>query len=741
MISTRWGLPLALCALSATAGCGGASAPTIPNDSGNSVDGAATDNGAPTDSGAPTDTGTPSDNGAPTDSGTPTDTVEPVDAPAPTDGATPLDVVDAGEADAGLDVPTPSDVPAVDAPAPADAGADVPAADVQPDVAVDGGPACPASRETITLPSATAVSIMGSTASAGVSVIPSTRCQTNTGGAEAIYTLVVTTRLGVILSTDNAGTNFDTTLSIRRSCMDPASELSCDDDSGIGSGRVATSVLRVVLEPGTYTVIVDGFSSGSGNFVLTAGTFTPADNATCATARALTVGTPVTGLTLANAGGPGFCAPGLTPGGQTFFSVNVPANSRGVVRYTRPAGSWSASLRAVDSCAATTCTGVDTFSGAGTFFLSNSTAAARTMVFSVAATSSEATATPFDLAVSTTPAVAGQVCAEPVVVAPGATVTGQNAAAGVVASTACNATAANGGQLFYRVTVPAQSRAQVRAVPAGAMTAWTPTLRALGSCSVTLCADSSTAAAAGGTAAVTLTNYLEVARDYLVSVSGSAAASGTFNLEVGAATLLPGYTNATITAACDDLSSGTVVTTSAGGSWSDDSASAVAALPFTASFFGQPVARWAVTSNGLLQLFPETGTATVSTEYSNSSLPSVSAPNGFLAAFWDDLLTVTGTGVRTATLGTMPARRFVVQWTDFNVGGSDVRLTMQAKVFEGSNALEIHYCSVMPASNTRASGNSATIGAESLAGEFAAQVSYDTASAAVTGRAYRLTPR
>lgn len=728
MTSTPWRLTLALCALSAAAGCGDNPVGTPLDDAGADV---STDLGS--DAGTPTDLGTPTDRG--------TDAGNPVDTPAPNDDGTGTD---AGDLDAGADVVTPDDGPAKDGSTPLDVpSGDAPATDAPPaDVPVDAGPACPASRGTITLPSTTAVSLTGTTTATGV--IPSTRCQTNTGGGEAIYSLVITARTGVILSTDNDGTAFDTELSLRTSCTDPATELSCDDDSGSGSGRGNSSVMRAVLDPGTYTVIVDGYNAAAGAYTLTATTFTPADNATCATARALTVGTAVTGLTLANAGGPGYCAPGLRPGGQVFFSVELPASTLGIVRYTRPTGSWTAALRAVASCAATDCRASEVISsGSGALYLSNPDATPRTVVFSVAANDTDNTVTPFDLVVNTAPFVAGQVCSEPTAVAPGASVTAQNAAAGQRVSAACNATAANGGQLFYRVTLPAQRRAQVRVTPAGAMTAWTPTVRVLSSCAATSCLDSSTAAAAGGVAAVTLTNGADAERSYLVSVSGSATASGTFTLEVTAATALPGYTFAPITAACDDLSSGTAVATDEDdGAWDDDTVSAVATLPFAVTFYGQSVGRWAASSNGLLELFPMTGDAETSTDFSNDTIPDEDTANGFVALLWDDLRTVSTTGVRVATLGAAGSRRFVAQWTDFTLPSPDAaaRITMQAKLFEGTHVIEIHYCSITPG-NMRASGNSATIGAEDLDGVFGTQVSYETAGAAATGGGYRLTPR
>ncbi len=760
-----------------------------------------------------------------------------------------------------------------------DAVTDV-AADTATDTATDSSadasdaPAssCATLRGTITLPSASPVMLSGTTVG-GINSITSTRCQSTTTGPDAVYSLVITARTGVILSTDNEGTAFDTNLSIRRNCTDAATELSCDDDSGIGTGRGASSVLRAVLEPGTYSVIVDGYSGTSGAYTLSATTFTPDANATCATARALTAGTPLTGQMITNPGAPSFCSPGLTPGGQIFYSATVPAMSSGTVRITRAMTTWSAALRVMADCDVTTClTNTTSSASPATLSLLNTSASPRTYIVSVAPNYSDTTPTPFDIGLETTallpgqtcdtavaltagvplaaqstmgapvstapcrtetggqrfytvaipagqrvrvtatppmtgavapvlrafdgcaattcidntiggtsstPAVAtldlpnsgtaprtvyvsvasptlatpgswdvaaiaspiipGQFCAEPVVVAPGMTLNDQDARNGLRASTAC-LTTANGGQVFYRVSVPAGQRVQVRAVPAGAMAAWTPTLRRIATCTSTTCADSNTASASGSAASLTLTNGGTAAADYLLSVSGTSASAGTFNLEVGAASALPGYTVAPITAMCDDLTMGTAVAPS-GGSWSDDSVAPIAALPFTFSLMGSDVTRWAISSNGLLELFNAT-TGSTSTEYFNTTIPSTATPNGFVAAFWDDLTTVSGmTAGRTATLGTAPSRRFVVEWTNFtSVSDSTARLTFQAKLFETTNVVEIHYCSLAPATGS-ASGSNATIGVEDLTGSFGAQISYNTAAGATSGNGYRLTPR
>jgi hypothetical protein len=252
---------------------------------------------------------------------------------------------------------------------------------------------------------------------------------------------------------------------------------------------------------------------------------------------------------------------------------------------------------------------------------------------------------------------------------------------------------------------------------------------------------------AGGTATVNLTNSTATPRDVLVSVAGTSTTAGTFNLEASAGVTLPGYTvDNTLAASCDDLATGTAVMPSGG--WDDDSSTAIAALPFTVQLFGAPQTHWSMSSNGLLQLYPNAMGST-STSYSNTAIPSPSTPNGFVAAFWDDLLPVAasdggvGTSARYATLGTGSSRRFVAQWTNFTFVTPDntARLTFQAKLFETTHVIELHYCSLTPATNARAGGGTATFGAEEQAGTFGTHIATDMPDVVRTGRAFRLTPR
>lgn len=134
------------------------------------------------------------------------------------------------------------------------------------------------------------------------------------------------------------------------------------------------------------------------------------------------------------------------------------------------------------------------------------------------------------------------------------------------------------------------------------------------------------------------------------------------------------------------------------------STTGVSPLPFPFALFGTPVTHASVQSNGMMQVYPSaTGTPSNawSPQFNNSS-----APNGFLAPFWRDLFPASDGRIKAFTQG-MPGRRvLVVDWTGFESNATAVRF--QLKVFEGSSAVEFHYCLT--------NGVTAGVGLESLGG-------------------------
>lgn len=88
------------------------------------------------------------------------------------------------------------------------------------------------------------------------------------GGArspERLYRLVVRRRSAVRVSVTSTTSGYDPAVYIRQTCATASTERACNDDAG----DVQHSQVEATLDPGTYTVFVDGFSgNNSGTFSL-----------------------------------------------------------------------------------------------------------------------------------------------------------------------------------------------------------------------------------------------------------------------------------------------------------------------------------------------------------------------------------------------------------------------------------------------------------------------------------------
>jgi hypothetical protein len=315
-----------------------------------------------------------------------------------------------------------------------------------------------------------------------------------------------------------------------------------------------------------------------------------------------------------------------------------------------------------------------------------------------------------------------------------------NTAGGGAIATTCRTS--DGPQLFYSVTVPAASRGTLTLTRGGAQDV---AMRVLGSCTATTC-DSSTAT----TSAMPTTLTVDTAatpRTVIVSVSStSQATSAPFTLAFATATLP--YTLTRLTGQTCDMG----ITTPLMGVDGDDTNSAIAALPFNMRLFSMSAnaTAFSVSSNGFVQLFASMmGTPFGGgTSAGNLALPAngAAAPNGMIAALWDDLFPVAGMStVTTGVVGAAPNRRFVIQWnnwTHFDMPSRSVRLTFQTRLYETTGVIENVYCTMNPGMDTAniATGASATIGIESLDGANATQASFNTAMTVADGVMFRFTP-
>lgn len=132
---------------------------------------------------------------------------------------------------------------------------------------------------------------------------------------------------------------------------------------------------------------------------------------------------------------------------------------------------------------------------------------------------------------------------------------------------------------------------------------------------------------------------------------------------------------------------------------------------FDFKFYGAPQTQLYITSNGFL-----TFSAPTANTFTNGQLPSSSAPNGIIAAFWDDLDGITQGTVHYKQDG----NKFIIQFTNWQKYSATGSLTFQYVLYS-SGKIMVYY------NNMNATLTSATVGIENLTGNDGLQVAYNAA--------------
>ncbi|MCC7542588.1 MAG: hypothetical protein IT379_40610 [Deltaproteobacteria bacterium] len=120
----------------------------------------------------------------------------------------------------------------------------------------------------------------------------------------------------------------------------------------------------------------------------------------------------------------------------------------------------------------------------------------------------------------------------------------------------------------------------------------------------------------------------------------------------------------------------------------DDSWSSPFPIGFSFPLFGTPITMLSASTNGYVAASHES--------YSpySPAFPYSGAPDGIIAALWDDLTCDAGQVVY-QTLGTAPNRRTIIQWTNITTLGGEGPLTFQIVLFENGR-IEMRYRDLAP---------------------------------------------
>lgn len=521
--------------------------------------------------------------------------------------------------------------------------------------------------------------------------------------------------------------------------------------------------------PRTVYLVVDSLPGATTfSLDLKVGPVPAGDNCTSATAVAVADG----GTSLATEDLAGFVSDygssqgcDFSSGPDRVYSATVPPNARLTVRAT--SGS-NLSLQAVADAAAcgaaaVTClSAVDqAVSGAAqveTLFVDNTTAMAKPVLIIVDSLATSPMGT-FSLDFTTGGIPPGESCASPsalTLVDGGVTLTAEPLA-GFASdfvndfATTMGCAFGSGADRVYTVPVAGGQRLAASAASLGDLGLSVVSSAATCAARPLVC---STRADNGGSSTMTpvtenirYDNTTGAAQNVMLVVD-SFGAPQSFDLSVRVGAIPPpAYAASMMSGACDSFAGVTptpLLTDATTPVLADDVASSLSALPFVFSYFGTPVTHYAVSSNGFLQVFTS-ATGMAASSAANAPMPTPATPNGVIAPFWDDLtLTGTSSAVVSNVFGTGSTRHLTVQWEQmmlFNVPGSSI--TVQARLYETTNVIELHACALTPGSNMadmdRERGLGATLGVESLDGLDGVQHSHNQANV-TAGQVIRYTP-
>lgn len=163
---------------------------------------------------------------------------------------------------------------------------------------------------------------------------------------------------------------------------------------------------------------------------------------------------------------------------------------------------------------------------------------------------------------------------------------------------------------------------------------------------------------------------------------------------------------------------------------SDDSYTDLINMGFFFNYYGTDYTQIRVANNGLLFEVAPTS------QYVNEPITQTPGVHGFIAPFWDDIVTWGSAGsIYYQTLGEEPNRKLVIEWKDNqHYYSSTSGITSEAVLFEGSNNILFQYQDVDfgTVSGSTSSdlppydhGGSATVGIEGPTGDVGLQYSFN----------------
>lgn len=454
-------------------------------------------------------------------------------------------------------------------------------------------------------------------------------------------------------------------------------ETMCNEAPSFGGGFFA-SYRNTGTTPQIAFVRVSGDNPAvDASFALSlaiVGTTTPDSRASCSTAAAIDASTVFHAQDLSGGEPFGF------DDSRLFYPVTIPAGRVMTARVTQPPSN-AVRLELDDACGGAQL--ASAFSGELSH--RNDTGHDEHIVLvAYGATPFQAGSVLFDLAVQIEDDASDSACASPTPVADGTVLHDQSLRAGGLATNACGA----GRMRFYRAELPAGAVFTADAGPYDVLV--------LDSCEATHCITGSP----HRHGLTTFTNPRSEARTIVFAVRGfDNDGLGFYDLTVSIRP--PAFVERAIATNCDDMHAQREVPEVRLQGFAP-----VEPMPFPFGYFGQTIAYQSIDAGGFMRLLP--ASTPTDTQAFREARTNYVAPFRERWVYNPDGPSL----VRVGTFGSAPSRHFTVEWDAWRMSYAGIDATFQAKLFEGTNAIEFHYCAISRLGETRrAGGEVATIGA------------------------------
>ena len=156
-------------------------------------------------------------------------------------------------------------------------------------------------------------------------------------------------------------------------------------------------------------------------------------------------------------------------------------------------------------------------------------------------------------------------------------------------------------------------------------------------------------------------------------------------------------------------------TGTASGVSGDDNYGGPFSIGFNFTYYGNIYSTYYISTNGFISF------GSGSWDLSNDNIPATNSPNNYIAAYWDDLTTGTGT-IYYQTIGVEPFRTLIVEYYHVRVLGYSNLMTFEIMLNETGDVW-LQYLTL-----NGMTGSSGTVGMENSAGTVGTKYSYNTAT-------------